>query len=384
MAASSTCSASTKDVSKANHEFLGKIYPMLVTSAGPDSNLVFSPFSVSAIMAVARAGAKGNTAAEMETAMAFPKERALMDGYEGVHPLLQSTESFTLEAANRLFVHKKYDLLKDYLDLVVKHFKALPESVDFGQSDVARSTINTWVEKVTRDKIKELLQPGTIDHLTRLVLVNAVYFKGDWAEKFDPSATSKEMFTTLGGKEVSVDMMRITEKYRAHINNEVKCTVLEMPYKGNRLSMLLCLSHEANGFEDMEAKLPSVLTHDLVTKGNREFEVSLPKFKLETTHDLVSNLQALGLSDMFKDGMSDFSGITGNKDLFVSGVVQKAFIEVNEEGSEAAAATAMVMKCMCMPAPPKKLEFNRPFLFAIRENTSGMLLFTGRVVDPTK
>jgi serine protease inhibitor len=356
-----------------------------VSTIGKDSNMVASPFSISAVMAMAYAGARENTAGQMKSVLSYPeKDLVLQEGYEDMINVLQSNENFTLEAANRLFVHKNYKLLEAYTTLVEKHYRALPETVDFGQSEKTRGIINTWVEQQTKDKIKDLLPEGSLNALTRLVLVNAVYFKGDWKNKFNKSDTQKKTFTTAAGAQVDVDMMHKTAEYKGARNKDLDCTILEMPYKGDRLSMLVFLSGMPEGFDAMEAKFASLDFLNLKMHGQVKFEVSLPKFKLESSHNLVDNLKAIGMTDMFDMSKADFSGIDGTKDLYVSSVMQKAFIEVNEEGSEAAAATGMVMMMRSMPAPPQKFTCDRPFLFAIKDNLSGMVLFTGRVVDPTK
>jgi serpin B len=376
---------STLAVTKANQDFTSKLYALLVSSAGKDSNMVVSPFSISAVMAMAFAGAKGSTAEQMKTVLAFPeKDQVLMEGYGDLSNILKSSDNFTLDAANRLFVQENFKLLESYTHRVRCHFQALPESVNFLQGEEARGTINCWVEKQTHEKIKDLIPVGALSVDTRLVLVNAIYFKGDWENKFNTEATSQDKFTTAKATEVTASMMHQEVKCRSNHSKELGCTVLEMPYKGKRLSMLIFLSHTPGGFDAMEEKFTALDMANLELMPEIKYAIALPKFKLETSHDLVSNLKAVGLVDMFVPGMADFSGITGSKDLHVSSVVQKAFIEVNEEGSEAAAATGMMMQVMCMPTPPKKFICNRPFLFAIKDNLSGMILFTGRVVDPTK
>ena len=372
-------------VSKANDDFTGRLYGHLVSETGDAKNMVASPFSISAVVAMAYAGARQNTASQMKKSMAFPdKDKVLLEGYEDVLKVLKSNENFTLEAANKLFVQNNYKLLDDYLALMKAHYKATPESVNFAESEEARKLINQWVEDQTNKKIVELLPSGVITALTRIVLVNAVYFKGDWKSKFSATDTKKQEFTTLAGTKVQVDMMHKTAEYRGTRIKELDCAVLEFPYKGDRLSMLVFLSQKPEGFKAMEEKFATLDIVGLKTGGQFKFEVSLPKFKLESSHDLKGGLQAIGMTDMFSMDAADFSGITGTKDLFVSAVMQKAFIEVNEEGSEAAAATGMVMMMRSMPAPPQKFTCDRPFLFAIKDNLTGMVLFRGRVVDPTQ
>ena len=373
------------DVAKANLKFLAKVYSLLVKSAGNESNMVVSPFSISAVMAMALAGARGSTGEQMLSVFSFSdKEEDTIEGYEAILNGLVDLNDITLDTANTLFVHQNYQILEAYLSKIKKHFKASPRNLDFAKDEEARKAINCWVEEKTRDKIQELIPPGSITDLTRLILVNAVYFKGNWKDKFEVEETKKEDFTLLDGTTTKVDMMTRKGKYNFAVNNDIGCTVLMMPYKGERLSMLIYLSNDPAKFSELEAKFASLDPADFQAM-EREFIVSLPKFKVETTHSrLVSNLGDLGLVDMFDQAKADFSGISGSKDLYVSDIIQKAFIEVNEEGSEAAAATAMMMKTYMMPAPPKKFKCDRPFLFAIRDNQTGMMLFVGRVVNPMK
>ena len=377
--------SSIMDVSKANLNFLAKVYSVLMKSAGTENNMVVSPFSISAVMAMALTGARGSTGEQMRSVFSFPdKEKSTVEGYEALLSGLGGAEDVSLDAANSLFVHQSYQILEAYQETLKKYFKATPKNLDFANGEEARSIINKWVEEKTRDKIKELIPSGSISELTKLVLVNAVYFKGNWKDMFEVKETKKEDFTLLDGSKAQVDMMTRKGKYNHAVNNDLGCTILMMPYKGDRLSMLVYLPNDPARFNELEAKFTSLDPADFQMV-EREFIVALPKFKIETTHDeLVSNLKELGLIDIFEPAKADLSGISGKKDLHVSDIVQKAFIEVNEEGSEAAAATAMMMRVMMMPAPPKKFYCNRPFLFTIRDNESGMMLFAGRVVNPAK
>ena len=375
-----------KAISKANDDFTSNIYNLLTTSNGEEANMVASPFSISTVMGMAYEGARGNTAIQMKKALFFPNsDETLLNGYKEMLNMLKSNENFTLEAANRLFVHDQYYLLDSYTDVVKNNYEAEPHSLDFGKSEEARRFINTWVEGQTNRKIKNLIASGSLDSLTRVVLVNAVYFKGDWQDQFKVSDTTKERFTTINGAEVHVDMMRKYGNFRSSRDNELGCTILEMPYKGDRLSMFLFLSDQPEGFKKMEEKFASKNLSEMKMHGKLQFRVFLPKFKLETEHNLVDNLKKIELTDMFDDSKADFSGISGTRDLYASSVMQKAFVEVNEKGSEAAAATMIGITAMRADYDmPKDFVCNRPFLFTIRDNLSGMVLFTGRVMDPSK
>ncbi len=276
-----------------------------------------------------------------------------------------------------------FPLLKEFLSGAAEHFKAEAESLNFADEDKSRKAINDWVEGKTNQKIRDLIPRGILNGLTRLVLVNAVYFKANWASKFDPKGTRPAKFTTLDGKEVEVDMMRKTAEYHLHRDRDMGCLVLKMPYVGGRLSMFFFLSDKPDEFEAMEAKVGGFDFNEMSKEGRQvKTDVAVPKFKLQTSHQLNEPLKKLGLTDMFEAGKADFSRLSARKeDLKVSSVVQKAFVEVNEEGTEAAAATgAVVMTRMAMVNP--RFFLNRPFLFAIRDDLTGMLLFVGRVTNP--
>jgi serpin B len=246
--------------------------------------------------------------------------------------------------------------------------------------------INDWVETVTREKIMDLIKPDMLNANTRLVLVNAIYFKGDWQKKFDPKFTSQEDFHLRDGSTKKVPMMQQTiDKAQFAILDSLGATMVELPYKGDRIVMQVLLP-EAGGLPQLEEKLRTA--GDLLelwddAKGTEKVKVTLPKFKLEQTIPLTKHLQALGMSDMFDYRKADFSAIDGTRGLYVSTVIQKAFIEVNEEGSEAAAATGAVMMMRSMPSPPEAFRADRPFLFFLRDKLTGMLLFQGRVEDPS-
>jgi serine protease inhibitor len=369
-------------VAKANNDLTSKLYGRLVSNVGNHSNMVASPFSISAVMAMVYAGARGNTNVQIKSVLSYPeKDLVLQEGYEVMFKLFQSNENYTLEAANKLFVQKDFKLLQVYTALLEKHYSSVPETVDFLQSEKARGIINTWVEKQTKDKIKDLITKETLDDRTRLVLVTAVYFKGTWKKKFNKADTQKKKFATVAGAKVDVDMMHMNAEFMSSINKDLECTILEMPYKADRLSMLFFLSQNPKGFDAMETKFASVDFLNLKMHRKMRYNVSLPKFKLESSHDLIKNLKAIGLTDMFDKGKADFSGIDGTKNLYVGSVMQKAIIEVNEEGSEADAATEVEIRAKYLTP---KFTCDRPFLFAIKDNLSGMVLFTGRVVNPAE
>lgn len=368
-------------VAKANSDFTKNLYAQLLSSQS--GNMIMSSYSVSSVVSMALVGARGATADQMRKGLSLPADEHLHNGYKEVLPLLKSNENFTLDTANKMFVHEGYKLLDEFLQTTKTHFFASPETTNFGDSEAARSQINSWVEDQTNKRIKDLIPSGVLNALTRLVLVNAVYFKGDWASQFNPKATKKSKFHVTDSKEVEVNMMHMEKEFKVNLIKDLNAMAMELPYKGDRLSMVILLPKEKFGLADMEKKLEGFDLHGLDMGRKHKLQVSLPRFKLETSHDLVDALKNLGLKDMFED-KADFSGISGTRDLQVSSVVQKAFIEVNEEGSEAAAATGMVMMMRSMPMPPQPFICDHPFMFFIKDNLTGMILFAGRVTDPTK
>merc|ERR1712241_1573220 len=225
--------------------------------------------------------------------------------------------------------------------------------LDFSKSQEASNTINQWVEEQTKEKIKDLIKPDMLNALTRLVLVNAIYFKGEWKSKFDAKKTVDEDFHLDDGSTKKVPMMRQKEKFEFAILDDLGASMLELPYNGDRLSLQLVLPRKGNNLAALEQKLRTVDLQQLFdsNRGEEKVAVTLPEFKLEQTIPLTDQLQKLGMKDMFVGGKADFSAIDGSRNLYVSEVVQKAFIEVNEEGSEAAAATAGIMMMRSMPMP---------------------------------
>ena len=247
--------------------------------------------------------------------------------------------------------------LRPFLATTRRNYRAGLREVDFvKQTEAARRTINRWVERQTRDKIKDLLAKGTLTPMTRLVLTNAIYFKGDWASQFKKKNTKDAPFKLSAGKSVKAPMMK--------------------------LSMVIFLPKKVDGLPDVEKSLGKTGPDALLKKlHEQEVVVSVPKFKMTSQFGLKKVLTAMGMKDAFT-GKADFSGMNGRKDLFISAVIHKAFVDVNEEGTEAAAATAVVMVGGAAPAPPPVFRADHPFLFLIRHEKTGVVLFMGRVMSP--
>jgi len=369
-------------VASSNDKFSLELYDLLKNKEG---NLLMSPFSVSAVMAMVSAGAKGNTLTQIRKGLSFPTPSSLQLGYQDTLPALKSTDNFTLETANAVFVQKSFSVLPSFRDILKKFFHTSFESVNFRNVQSAAKQINTWVKAVTRRKIKDLITPNMLDSNTRLVLVNAIYFKGDWAYKFNPHLTTDKDFYVSPSTTALVPMMTQVKELQWANLATLSSIMVELPYKGDRIVMQVLIPLERNGLRELEEKLKNQNIQDLFEKGSSKTSVhiKLPKFKLEKKIDLKQILTDLGMPDMFSD-LADFSGINGKKGLSVSEVVQKAFIEVNEEGSEAAAATGAVMIGRSAGPMPVQFIADHPFIFYIRDKTTGMLLFQGRMVNPEK
>ena len=371
-----------------NTAFALDLYAQLRTQGG---NLFLSPYSISSALAMTYAGARANTAAEMEKALHFT------GGQAGTHPAFRELQGrladiekqghIQLAVANSLWPQQDYPFLLEYLDGVKAAYDSVVAPQDFkGDPEGARRTINQWVESKTRDKIRDLIAPGNLDPLTRMVLVNAIYFKGNWAAPFPPEQTAPADFHVAAGSVVQVPLMSQTR--RAFYGEFDGCQVVQLPYAGGDLSMLVVLPREQDGLAALEAKLtPERLAEWRAGLGEREVRVFLPKFKMTWgAFGLTGPLKALGMADAFSDTAADFSGMDGRLHwLYIGAVLHKAFVEVNEEGTEAAAATAVVMRVRAMrPATPPDFRADHPFLFLIQEEETGAILFMGRVADPSK
>jgi serpin B len=394
--------AGVQDTVKKNNEFAWKLFG-LSDVGGMVQNAFVSPWSISSALVMTYEGAKGTTAQEMAKAMHFStNETARRTSFAKIaNTINMPSANYELNTANALWAQKDFTFLPTYFDTVGKYYGGKVTNVDFKQNtEGSRTTINTWVEKQTKDKIKDLLPKGSVTPDTRLVLTNAVYFKGKWAEAFKKENTQEEDFNTEFQvqcikapcypilKPVKVSMMHKTESFGYFEDANVQA--LSMPYKGNELSMVVFLpklvnKHYVNLTEKFSAdtsyptKIMNLLSQEKVI-------VSLPKFKFEKKLSLVPTLQQLGMQSAFSGTSADFSGMDGTKNLSISDVIHQAYIDVNEEGTEAAAATGVIVGVTSMPIDPKptpEFRADHPFVFVIKENTTGQILFMGKVNDPT-
>lgn len=378
-----------EQLSSANTLFALELFQTLNESS-PTGNIFFSPFSISSALAMVILGAKGSTAAQLSKTFHF-------DSVEDIHSRFQSLNaevskrgaSHTLKLANRLYGEKTYNFLPEYLASTQKMYGADLAPVDFlHASEDARKEINQWVKGQTEGKIPELLSVGVVDSMTKLVLVNAIYFKGMWEEKFMTEDTTDAPFRLSKKDTKTVKMMYQKKKFPFGYISDLKCKVLEMPYQGGELSMVILLpkdiEDESTGLKKIEKQITLEKLLECTKRENLEFidvHVKLPRFKIEESYTLNSNLGRLGVQDLFSSSKADLSGMSGSRDLFISKIVHKSFVEVNEEGTEAAAATGGIAT-FCMLLPEEEFTVDHPFIFFIRHNPTSNVLFLGRVCSP--
>jgi len=369
-------------VSAGNTTFALDLYQQLRSQEG---NLFFSPYSISTALAMTYAGARGETEAQMAQALHFELSQDTLHpafaALQGQLDAVQAGGDVQLNVANALWPHVDYPFLDAYLDLVKVYYGVSLTTLDYGDPEPARQQINAWAEEQTCGKIKDLIPTGILNRLTRLVLTNAIYFKGNWASQFDEAWTDTAPFTVQPGQQVAVPLMM--QKLTCGYGEFPQLQVLELPYVGEALSMLVLLPRQVDGLASLEAQLtPGALAQWTARLRQSEVLVYLPRFKVEAAFRLDDALKSLGMVDAFDMELANFAGMDGTDMLSISAVLHKAFVEVNEEGTEAAAATAVLMT-FGVPLPAPVFQVDHPFLFLIRENSSGSVLFLGRVVDPT-
>jgi serpin B len=388
---SSPAGSSAASVVDANNLFSASLYRELA-AGDATGNIFFSPFSISSALAITYEGARGTTADQIRSVFYFPaNQTAMREGYAAENGAINAKNAgYTLSTANALWAEKTYVFLPAYTATAEQYYGANTTNLDFvNQPEASRQTINTWVADQTNNKILDLLPAGSITTMTRLVITNAVYFKGTWEKQFDASLTADAPFTTPDGSNVTVKMMQQTgddATFPYAANRDIQ--MLSLPYTAkdnNGLSMVILLPRH----NDISAAVPYLDPANLSAleqnASTRQVKVYIPKFKIEAQYSLAGTLSAMGMPTAFSDS-ADFSGMDGKKDLFISDAVHKACIEVNEEGTEAAAATGVVLATKAVvvgneePVPVFKAD--HPFLFVIQDNDTGTVLFTGRITNP--
>ena len=375
----------TEQLVRDNTAFAFDLYAQLKNEPG---NLFLSPYSISTALAMTYAGAQEQTAEQMAQALNFSLPQAHLHGAFGylIKQINRQAEAgdYDLSVANALWLQQDYEFLAMYLGLVSAHYEAALERVDFvRQTEPSRQRINDWVARQTEGKIEDLIPEGAVHRLTRLVLTNAIYFKGDWAQQFDPDKTQEADFTVSPDKTVKAPLMHQQDDFRYAQTDTLQ--ILELPYKGKALSMLVLLPDKADGLAALEAKLNAEnLSQWQQQMRQREVIVYLPRFEITSQFGLSDTLSAMGMPDAFTEN-ANFSGMDGTRELFISDVLHKAFVEVNEEGTEAAAATGVIVGITSRSLlQPPIFRADRPFIFLIKDNATGSILFLGRLADPTQ
>jgi serpin B len=366
-----------------NSAFAFDLYKALSEEEG---NLFFSPYSISQALAMTYAGARGETEQQMaETQHFILSQSNLHPAFNALDLELASrgedAKGFRLNIVNAIWGQKNYKFLDAFLDVLAENYGAGLRLLDFiNASEDSRLTINDWVSDQTEDRIKDLIPQGAIDEATRLVLTNAIYFNAAWLNPFQKEATQDGTFYLLDGSEVSVPMMSQIESL-GYTDGDGYLAV-ELPYDGSELSMVILLPDEGE-FEAFEGSLDVELADGIINDMEyRQVALAMPKFEFESEFSLAEALSAMGMPIAFS-GAADFSGMTGNRELTIADVLHKAFVSVDEAGTEAAAATAVIMELTAMPEEPVQVTVDSPSIFLIRDIETGSILFVGRIMNPT-
>ncbi|KAK8767302.1 hypothetical protein V5799_005907 [Amblyomma americanum] len=353
----------------------------------PGENIVYSPFSISVLLSMLLVGARGNTAKELSNLLHAGDEAG--DNIRGFSQFIcgLSTPDIIFRVANRLYSARQYRVQEDYATVLEEFYRAGIESVDFTRNpDDIRKEVNEWVSEKTNSKIQNLLGPGSVDEGTKLILVNAIYFKANWVYLFNPRDTSSDDFHLDAQNTVQVEMMSQEGEYAVSDSWETNCRVLEMPYKGGEYSMVIVLPNEIDGLTSLEERLAEYdlrsLLNGLETKPL--VQLSIPKFKVQKKVGMNDVLRALGVKDLFDNERADLSGIFDNGSPSVSGIIHEAVVEVNENGTVAAAASAAIGVGSAGPSRNERIKFiaDHPFLFLIKRNQGNLILFMGSVRNP--
>ena len=379
-------------VAKANNAFATELYRGLVKG---DDNMFFSPYSISAALAMTRIGAAGRTAEQMDTVLRTAGiepaggHRALAQALtprkvqEGWGKNAKMVPAYQLQIANALWGQTGLWFEEPFLETLDKKFGAPLQLVDFRRTKRVRDMINGWVEEHTAKKIKDIVPPGMPTSDTRLVLSNAIYFKASWTKQFEKQFTKPTPFTMLDGKKIRVPMMHRVDHMRYAATDEVQ--IVEIPYRGHDTSMVVILPKKKDGLPAAEAKLDAnAVSSWLGRLRDTNVQLKLPRFEFTSAYDLAEKLPALGMTDAFDAKRADFTGMTREEPLFIDAVLHKAFIALDESGTEAAAATIVMMApgAAAQPEEPQLFLADHPFLFFIQHRKTGCILFAGRVTEP--
>jgi serpin B len=371
-----------------NTEFALKAFPLLDTNG--NTNVVFSPYSITQALAMVAPGARGTTLTGIEKALSFSLTQDRQNrAFNRLDLLLASKatgkvqsngdQSPQLSLVNAVWSQQSFTILPAYLDTLAVNYGAGLHLVDFvNASEPARATINSWVAGSTNNRIPELMSQGSVGSDTRLVLTNAVWFKANWATKFDPSHTTARSFFSRSNVSSSVPFMRKSVSVPYASASGYKA--VDLPYVDNDLSMLLIMPDLGTFDAFSSAFTPTVLDSVVAQLTTTALDLAMPKFTFSTAPDMTATLKALGMTDAFEANKADLSGIDGARDLVITSVAHQAFINVDESGTEAAGATAVIIGITAAPVAPVSLTMDHPFLFMIRERQTGLILFIGKVV----
>lgn len=359
------------------------------TLRSQDGNLILSPFSVSLALAMTYAGARGETETQMADVLNFGPQDQGHNTFNALDLALEESpivldkdqEPMQLSIANSVWAEQTFTFLPDFLDTLSVNYGAGIQLMDFINSpDPSRKIINQWVSDETKDKINNLLPENSITSDTKMVLVNAIYFKADWLSPFDANDTYDSSFKLLDGSEVTVPMMGQQLYIPYFVGDDY--AVAELPYAGESAVMTLLVPDEGR-FEEIEAQIDGAMFNEaLANLAPADVTLRMPKFEFESPFNLSDALIEMGMPLAFDENRADFSGMTNKQDLYIGNVIHKAFVAVDEKGTEAAAATAVVMESATAMMPENVLTIDRPFLFFIRDVETGQILFIGRVLNP--
>lgn len=357
------------------------LYKQLVSASGSSENIIYSPFSICAALSMALAGARNTTSKQLADVLHVNSEEVHGHFASFLSKLPGLAPDVKMHVANRMYSEQTFPVLDSYLALLRDSYGTTIESVDFRTDfEKVRRQVNAWVEQATDSKIKELLPSGCVDSLTTLILVNAIYFRGRWNSKFDPELTQRFDFHLDKTNKTEVDMMYKNNDYSMGRSDDLNVSALEIPYRGGKVSMVILLPDDIEGLSQLEQLLTPAKLSKLLKSLSLNYDVDLyvPKFKLEQTINLKQMLSAMGIEDFFT-AAADLTGISAKGNLSASGAFHRAFVEVNEEGTEAAGASAIEICCECAAEEQTVFLVDRPFMFLICSSDPEAVLFMGAV-----
>lgn len=374
-----------EEVVQANNKFSFDLYQKMSTQE--KGNVFYSPYSIFSALAMTYEGAEGETAQEMQSVFHFPSKEELRPNFASVYNQINksSNDNYELRTGNALWVQHDYTFLPNYLSRVESYYGGKAANLDFVKDpERSRETINSFIAEQTNDKIKDLISAGDLGADTRMVLTNAIYFKGLWENEFDEDMTKEKYFSVSEDKAVKVEMMSLRPEEEFNYAETEDLQIIEFPYQGEKVSMFVVLPRK--DLSQIEPLTEEKFREWQGQMRKREIHsIEFPKFKFKTKYYMKEMLVDMGMPSAFNRSMADFSQMTGGRDLFIGSVIHQAFIEVDEKGTEAAAATSVAMKATAT-MPPYQIDFNadHPFIFAIQDNETESILFLGKVVNPVE